>query len=225
MAVANYNSADDSKRLHQRGLFLITILATVLMSLGLLVHLRGTLPIDLAISQAIQANRTPMLDLLARAATASGSVGGVLAVVVLTALFFASQHKFRLAGIALISLVAYPLNVLFKDVVERVRPHNVLVQVLSPAGGYSFPSGHAMISSAVYGTAAYLLWVYFPRPSVRATIVGINLLWLLAIGTSRIYLGDHWFTDVIGGWVSGGLIVMAIIRLQISCRSKIDPKF
>ena len=82
-----------------------------------------------------------------------------------------------------------------------------------------------MISSAVYGTAAYLLWVYFPRPSVRATIVGINLLWLLAIGTSRIYLGDHWFTDVIGGWVSGGLIVMAIIRLQISYRSKIDPKF
>jgi undecaprenyl-diphosphatase len=67
----------------------------------------------------------------------------------------------------------------------------------------SFPSGHAMMSATVYLTLAVLVGHYAERRFVRLYLTGVAMILTLLIGLSRIYIGDHWFTDVLGGWCVG----------------------
>jgi undecaprenyl-diphosphatase len=94
------------------------------------------------------------------------------------------------------------LNVWLKELIARERPlGGVLV------GGhesYSFPSGHAMMSLLLYGYLAILLWRAYDTRRARARI-GMGAIMLVAlIGMSRIYLGVHYPSDVLGGYVMGG---------------------
>ena len=87
-----------------------------------------------------------------------------------------------------------------KIIVARTRPEG---NMLTIATGYSFPSGHAMLSIFFYGFLAHLL---YQRPSPWAHYSGhILLLLIVLIGLSRIYLNVHYFTDVVAGFILGGI--------------------
>ena len=99
--------------------------------------------------------------------------------------------------IFLINLLSvFILNYILKLIFSRERPIDIN---LIAETGYSFPSGHAMISLAVYGFLAYLLW----KSNYKYKKIGSSLLILLIvlIGISRIYLGVHYTSDVIGGFI------------------------
>jgi membrane protein DedA with SNARE-associated domain/membrane-associated phospholipid phosphatase len=89
------------------------------------------------------------------------------------------------------------------------RSHPSLWEVIVHLHRYSFPSGHALVATATYGMAAYLLGNLRPAPT-RATYLGAGLL-VLAIGASRVALGANWPTDVLGGFAGGLLILWAVI--------------
>jgi membrane-associated phospholipid phosphatase len=95
------------------------------------------------------------------------------------------------------------LNTNLKAVVRRLRPE--LPDPWATESGWSFPSGHAMASLVAYGFLAYLLTrvtpAGFPR---RTTVIALAVLVLL-IGFSRIYLGVHFLSDVIGGYAAAGV--------------------
>lgn len=101
------------------------------------------------------------------------------------------------------------LNVLLKEIFQRSRPDIVhLVQ----AGGYSFPSGHAMIATAFYGMLGYLLWVNLRRKSKPAWfVILLTFVLVIAIGTSRVYLGVHYPSDIIAGFAAGGVWLLACV--------------
>ena len=87
-----------------------------------------------------------------------------------------------------------------KQYYHRARP----ATPLTTAHGYSFPSGHAMGSMLFYGSLAYVLHhTIHGHRGWRRLAVSACALMILAIGTSRIYLGVHYFTDVIGGFAAG----------------------
>lgn len=114
----------------------------------------------------------------------------------------------RVVLLAIAGLGGAALNQLLKVLVHRVRPdqvgHLVTVQ------GFSFPSGHAMMSFCFYVTLAYLL--VGTRPThVRATAILIALVFVGLIGLSRIYLAVHYTSDVIGGFTAGAVWVFANI--------------
>ena len=79
-----------------------------------------------------------------------------------------------------------------------------MVTHIDPPGGLSFPSGHSMISMALYMTLAILISRALPERALRRFVIGTGLFLTLIIGVSRMYLGVHYPTDVLAGWTAGG---------------------
>ena len=103
-------------------------------------------------------------------------------------------------------ILVFMLNYILKLIFSRARP--IDINIITETG-YSFPSGHAMISLAIYGFLAYLLW----KSDYKYKKIGVSLLVLLIvlIGISRIYLGVHYTSDVIAGFiVSLGYLLLFI---------------
>lgn len=98
-----------------------------------------------------------------------------------------------------------------KAVTGRTRPDTLYVATEKP-GGLSFPSGHAGTAMLFYGLLAYLAFKYLPAPYNLVTAAVAGLL-IFFIGVSRVYLGAHYPTDVIGGWILGAIVLLFIIAL------------
>jgi undecaprenyl-diphosphatase len=88
-----------------------------------------------------------------------------------------------------------------KEAARRARP--TVVAHLVAQGGYSFPSGHALASAALYPLLARELAERWPDR--RKLFMGLAILGSVWLGVGRLYLGVHWPSDVLGGWVMGGL--------------------
>jgi undecaprenyl-diphosphatase len=88
-----------------------------------------------------------------------------------------------------------------KDLVRRARPDGLIPAIRET--GFSFPSGHATGSMAFYGFTAFILCRLYPR--YAKAVVTIAAVIILTIGMSRLYLGVHFPSDVVGGYLVGGL--------------------
>lgn len=98
-------------------------------------------------------------------------------------------------------IVGWLVNSGIKQVVGRDRPE--IVPHLTEAGGMSFPSGHSFNSAVVYIAMALAFATLSARQSVRMTLIGVALLASMAIAWSRVWLGVHWPSDAIAGWLGG----------------------
>lgn len=136
-------------------------------------------------------------------------LGGVAFIVLAGVLIFMFCKKIRwfvtfdLVGVTLI-------NQAIKHIVRRPRP-NVLRLV--EEDGYSFPSGHSMVSMAFYGIIIYLVYKNVTNKYLKWTLITLLSLLILSIGFSRIYVGVHYFTDVVGGFLLG--LAYLIIYINI----------
>jgi undecaprenyl-diphosphatase len=96
------------------------------------------------------------------------------------------------------------IGLLVKTVVERARPS--LEDPVARAPGFSFPSGHAMTATTSFAVLLLVLLPMVPR-SLRALCWGAAVLSVLGVGFTRVALGVHWFSDVLGGWLLGLTVV------------------
>ena len=124
-------------------------------------------------------------------------------------------------GLLLAASGVFPflLNLGLKEWVARPRPDVALAMVEET--GYAFPSSHVVFATAFYGALIYLLgqWDAFPnRPALRRAIQGALALLILAVGASRVYLGAHWPSDVIGGFLFGGLCLAGLAVARRAAR-------
>lgn len=110
---------------------------------------------------------------------------------------------------AALLLVSAALKLLF----QRARPDQLLFASYKQPSSYSFPSGHAYGSMLVFGLFAYLAATRLSSP-LNVIVPGILALLILVIGVSRIYLGAHYPSDVIAGWLLGALILTILIKLS-----------
>ena len=107
-------------------------------------------------------------------------------------------------------LVSILLNIIFKGIIQRDRP---LEDFLITESGYSFPSGHSMVSMAYYGLIIYFIYKKIKDKRVRNVLMILIGLLILAIGFSRIYLGVHFASDVIGGFLISIIYLVCAIKL------------
>jgi membrane protein DedA with SNARE-associated domain/membrane-associated phospholipid phosphatase len=149
----------------------------------------------------------PWLDRTMRLVTHGGDATIVIILTLALAWFFFKHYQRRREAVTiLLAMVSgFALNNIFKLAFQRERPD--LWELIARPQTYSFPSGHAMVSMAVYGSAAYLLEVAFPRYRWGFRILAAALI--LLIGASRVYLGVHWPSDVLAGFAAGLVIVFA----------------
>lgn len=174
--------------------------------------------LDTSVSRWVFAHRVGWLTHGLRFVTALGGSAFLIPLVVVAGL----ELRRRRGGwaplwfLAAAYLGAFVGNNLGKRVFGRARPP--LASRLVTATGYALPSGHAFMSAAVYGALTLLLtrpgWPPARRRAARVAAGGL----VLAIGVSRVYLGVHWTTDVLAGWLLGLLWLRLLLETRLGRR-------
>jgi membrane-associated phospholipid phosphatase len=145
----------------------------------------------------IQQIDTPLLDSFFRAVT---SLGDELFYLLLFPFLLWCVDFYLGIRVGIIFLLSVYANNGLKEIFQQPRPFDILPQIQKVhASGYGFPSGHAQSSLVVWGSIAY--W------KKQIWIRNLSVLLILLVGFSRIYLGVHFPTDILGGWLFGGLIL------------------
>lgn len=120
-----------------------------------------------------------------------------------------ATQRCRRAVLVLVAAFAadFLLEVVLKTSIGRPRPDTLR---LVPGRGPSFPSGHVLATAGFYGVLAVLAWKSTVRAVPRAVAYALATIVILGVGFSRIYLGVHWFTDVMAGFAVGTVFVLGV---------------
>lgn len=198
------------------GLFLLSGLALSVLALLLFLGIARVVgggaehELDLAVLHWLHARPAAWLDVLALAGTALGS-GEAMWVVLAVGTFFLwrSRHHYSVALLWVALLGGRTLNGVLKGVYERPRPQlfgdeiHALGYTFRYPESASFPSGHAVTAVVVFGTLAYLVARLEPTPRMRRLTLAGAAAVVLVIGFARLYLGVHYPSDVLAGYLAG----------------------
>lgn len=158
--------------------------------------------------------RSPGLDAFVTGFTnIGGGIGMPILASILTALLIFTSRTWRplilVGGAAAVSVTATTLG---KKLIDRARPDHadaVPPYETSP----SFPSGHTLNTTVVISLIVYLACLQIKRTSIRIGLITAGVIFIVAMGLSRVFLGHHWMTDVIVGWLIGlawvGIVILA----------------
>jgi undecaprenyl-diphosphatase len=119
------------------------------------------------------------------------------------------------ALVVLMAGVVSQADLVLKLLIDQPRPDAALVQVMVSEGGTGFPSGHAMLAILWAGIIAYFFCTGKPNHRLSWLYLTIAALLVLLVGFSRIYLGVHWLSQVVGGYLIGGFFLTALIWLYL----------
>ena len=174
---------------------IFTISFIIFIILSILVLSKKDIAIDALvynkISSLIKNNLTNNIKLL----TYLGSGVVVIGITVFVIIFFKNKKYglFLSIDLALITII----QIILKNIFTRSRPLDI---VLIKEKGYSFPSGHSLTSMAFYGLIIYLIYNSKLKRQEKIIYITLFSIFILIVGLSRIYLGVHFFTDVVGGF-------------------------
>lgn len=201
-------------------LFCLVLIASIAFgSLADEVHEGDTLNVDTAILKSINAHATPFLNNFFVIVTQFGGVLGVAAIAIGIASILVMRKRYAKVTFFAMSMGgALLLNICLKYIFERARPDiwNQLVTETS----FSFPSGHAMASAALALSVAYILW----RKGIRSILAVGAVLYVLLIGFSRLYLGVHYPTDILAGWLVSTAWVALLILVFHKWLRRVSPR-
>ena len=171
------------------------------------VHDQEAIALDALVTPLLHGLSNPTLDFSMRVLTDLGStlVIGTVLLVTLVLLMW-RRHRREALFLAVSMAGSLALNQSLKLIFHRPRPQLAWAHIQPD---YSFPSGHAMNSLVLYVALALIVWALWGR---RAGLISAVLAFMLAllIGTSRIYLGYHYFTDVVGGFLAGAAWLLIV---------------
>lgn len=174
---------------------------------------KETMMIDLIIYKVIvQSMRNNILTSIFKVITNFG--GAYFLIATTTFLFIFIKNKKIAFSIPINLAIITILNLLLKNIVERPRPvgYRLIDEI-----GYSFPSGHSMISSAFYGLIIYFIWKNVKNKKLKYILCTLLSILIVLIGISRIYLGVHYASDVLGGFI----ISIAYLIIFTTCINNI----
>lgn len=120
------------------------------------------------------------------------------------------KNKMKAIYIGLNLLTSFLINGTFKLILKRNRPIDIN---LITESGYSFPSGHSMVSASFYGLLIYLIYKSNYSKKTKIILITILIFLILTIGFSRVYLGVHYITDVMAGYSLSIIYLMVYIKI------------
>ncbi|MGE5620363.1 MAG: phosphatase PAP2 family protein [Sphingomonadaceae bacterium] len=206
-----------SEQLTQSRLGVLLALASLAAMVDTVIAITGALqPLNASLTAAAYKLAQPWLDVLMVGFTYLGSVPSLSLIIAAAALWALGRSYWRSALLMVgTAAVAHGTAYLTKLVVQAPRPF-----LRQPPGPLTlledrgFPSGHALSSVAILGIAAVVAWTLVDRPWSRRLLPAATILAVAGIGFSRVYLGLHWFNDVVGGYLYGCVILLVSVALH-----------
>lgn len=214
-------STQTTRRRHLTFQILVVLAMVGFGLLTILVKVNPYLPLDLVVTRLIQSVNFVGFGLLMRLLTEIGNIPGVVILPALAASFLIYKRWQNEALMLLVSTGgAVFIGEFFKRVVARPRPDGSLVIQFGEYLKYdSFPSGHVLFFIGFFGFLAYLIYTRLVKNNLTKLLAAVLVLMIPLIGVSRIYLGAHWFSDVLGSYLIG--LVWLYIVIQVNTRLKI----
>ncbi|PLT32816.1 phosphatase PAP2 family protein [Bacillus sp. V5-8f] len=182
--------------------------------MAVLVSKQTIVKFDSTIIGFVQGFETPILTTIMKFFSFIGGMIPVLvlSVLVLVLLYTVLKHRSELILFIAVITGANILFVTLKLFFHRARPD---LHRLAEASNYSFPSGHATMAFALYGSIMYLVWRHISTRLGRVIVIIISSLMISTIGISRVYLGVHYPSDIIAGYfISGFWLFFSILIFQ-----------
>ena len=167
---------------------------------------------DTTMINAIQGLETPWLTTIMTFFTWIGSGYAVAPITVIAAvlLYFVFQYRHQAFLLVVVIAGTVVFNHLLKLYFKRERP---IIHRILDANGYSFPSGHTMMAFSLYVIIAYIVWRNVKTRLGRFLLIIFATFMIIMIGTSRIYLGVHFPSDVAGGLMASGFLVTIAVTV------------
>ncbi|TMD78520.1 MAG: phosphatase PAP2 family protein [Chloroflexi bacterium] len=180
-------------------------------------------PGDMAITKILQKRKNPLVR---RFMLGISEIGfpklSIPLSISFAAIFWALRFRLE-AFFILLTSSSHLLNALVKRLIKRPRPTNELVTVARVINEPSFPSGHVMHYINFFGLLSYLLATNWRSGRLRNILIAICIALIAFVGPSRVYLGAHWPSDVMAGYLYGGLWFGGIMALYLRVKSWIHP--
>lgn len=192
----------------KKNILLALLFLILFVLVMILVVLGKTTVLDKLIYDNIIAFRNPFLDGYFINITKLGNTTVVFGIVLLFILIVRNRYGLFLACSSIDTVL---LNLIVKYSIKRPRPTELR---LITQGGYSFPSGHAMISVGVYGYLLYLAITKIKNKVLKYFVSIVLFMVILSIGISRIYVGVHYASDVIAGYLLALCYLIFFIEVQ-----------
>lgn len=180
--------------------------------LAVLASTAAYFPMDVTITRTLQANNPAWVGVFMSLISWPGFFPQalILTVLLLIATYIFGYHWETVAGLVAAAL-SFGLNTAVKLVVHRPRPSPNLVHVVQDLGSYSYPSGHVMYYVGFFGFLCFLAYTLLKPSWIRGVLLVVFGGLVIFIGPSRIFLGEHWASDVLGGYLMGSLTLFASV--------------
>ncbi|MGG4267250.1 phosphatase PAP2 family protein [Peribacillus simplex] len=184
--------------------FIVSVLSLIGFSfIAFTISANEYLKFDEDVISFVQGMESPLLTNIMKFFTYIGSTS-VLIILSLFILFFlykVLKHRLELILFSAVMIGSPVLNLMVKLFFQRARPD---LHRLIDISGYSFPSGHAMNAFSLYSILTFLLWRHITAKWARVLLILFSMTMILSIGISRIYLGVHYPSDIIAGYLASG---------------------
>ncbi len=172
--------------------------------------------VDIKIQEFFFSLRGPGLNVFARVITEGGYR---IVLTGLCVLLLISRYRLQIGvPVTIVALGEYFLNNILKNIFERSRPDEALWLMSEP--GFSFPSGHSVASMATYGLLYMLVLKYVPHSRMRTAVLAVCFVLAFLVGLTRIFLGVHYPTDVMAGWLEGIFYISITLGVIAFIRSR-----
>ena len=200
-----------------RAVLFQTALVLVVLAFAVLTFLVKTMPsfaIDLQITRAIQLINFPFFALLMTIVSwpGFGPQSGIITGLIILVIYALGLHWETVMALVA-AILSTAINVLVKDLVQRPRPTIGMVNVIDTLNSYSFPSGHVMYYLGFLGFIGFLVFSLMKPSLKRSLFLALIGVPVALVGVSRIYLGEHWASDVLGAYLLGSLTLVVTIQL------------
>jgi membrane-associated phospholipid phosphatase len=202
-------------------LLVVALVAFVL--LALLVHGQDRLlRLDRGIAEAVQSIQLPLYGwVLTHTSDLGFAPLNLVAYAAIGAALLAAGLRLEAVLVVASPALAGLVGAALKHFVGRARPTQQLIHVARQLGGYSFPSGHVLQYTTLFGFAFYVVLVTWRPGPVRTLALVALALPVLLVGPSRVYLGQHWPSDTLGAYLLGGLWLAATIELHLALKTRL----
>ncbi|AMM94332.1 phosphoesterase PA-phosphatase [Peribacillus simplex] len=184
--------------------FIVSVLSLIGFSfIAFTISANEYLKFDEVVIALVQGLESPLLTSIMKFFTYIGSTSAliILSLFILFFLYKVLKHRLELILFSAVIIGSPLLNLMVKLFFRRARPD---LHRLIEIGGYSFPSGHAMNAFSLYSILTFLLWRHITAKWARVLLILFSMTMILSIGISRIYLGVHYPSDIIAGYLAGG---------------------